>query len=77
MEDGCMSISAIGSATTNPVLKAPRARDGDSAALEAAESGATKLAEKRNGGFAAKASDAATKSANAAEGKGTNIDKTA
>jgi len=77
MEDGFMSIHAVGSATTSPVLKAPPAMDGDSAAVEAAESRATKLAEKRNGGLAPKATAAATKSANAAAGKGTNIDKTA
>jgi hypothetical protein len=72
-----MSTSAISSATTNPVTLTQTAPDGDSAAVEAAESRATKLAEKQNGGFAPKATDAATKSANAAIGKGTNIDKTA
>lgn len=72
-----MSISAISSATTTPVSQTAPARDGDSPAVEAAESRATKLAEKRNGGYAPKAAHAVTKSAYAAIGKGANIDKTA
>ena len=72
-----MDISAVSSATTDPVSLKQTAPDGDSAAVEAAESRATKLAEKQNAGFAPKETDAATKSANAAVGKGTNIDKTA
>jgi len=76
MEDMPMSISAIGSATTTPVSHKPAA-DGDSAAVEAAETRAQKLAEKRNGGIAPKTTDATTKNFNALMGKGTNIDKTA
>jgi hypothetical protein len=51
-----MSISAIGSATSVPVN--PIAPDGDSAAVEAKESNATKLAEQQNGGVAPKAAPA-------------------
>jgi hypothetical protein len=72
-----MNISGINSGSTDPITLKQTAPDGDSAAVEAAESRATKLAEKQNGGYAPKATDAATKSANAAVGKGTNIDKTA
>jgi hypothetical protein len=48
-----MSISAIGSATSVPVNNI--ASDGDSAAVEAKESEAAKLAEQHNGGVAPKA----------------------
>jgi hypothetical protein len=72
-----MSISAVSSGATNPVSLTKIAPDGDSPAVEAAESRATKIAEKQNGGFAPKATAATTASANAAIGKGTNIDKTA
>ncbi|MGC9965854.1 MAG: hypothetical protein ABSE08_10650 [Syntrophobacteraceae bacterium] len=72
-----MAISAISSATTAPASLPKTAPDGDSAAVEAAESRATKLAEKQHGGSAPKVTHAATKSANAAIGKGTTIDKTA
>ena len=75
MEDDLMSVSSISSATTTPATQAT-APDGDSPAVEAAENRAAKLAEKQNGGFAPKATDAAVKSANAAVGKGTNIDET-
>ena len=51
-----MSISAIGSATSVPVNNI--ASDGDSAAVEAKESKATKLAEQQNGGVAPKAAPA-------------------
>jgi hypothetical protein len=56
-----MSVSAIGSAhapTTAPIPAPPqatRAPDGDSPAVEAAESAASKQAEKANGGIAPKA----------------------
>ncbi|MGA7641771.1 MAG: hypothetical protein WBW56_06155, partial [Syntrophobacteraceae bacterium] len=53
-----MSISAIGSATSVPVNNI--ASDGDSAAVEAKESTATKLAEQQNGGVAPKAAQAST-----------------
>jgi hypothetical protein len=72
-----MSISAISSATTIPVSQNLTAPDGDSPAVEAAETRATKLAETQNAGFAPKATHAATKHANAAIGKGTKIDKIA
>ncbi len=49
-----MSISAIGSATSVPVNNI--ASDGDSAAAEAKESNATKLAEQQNGDAAPKVS---------------------
>lgn len=67
-----MTITGLGSTTGAHLQKT--APDGDSPAVEAAESRATKLAEKFNGGFAPKATDAATKAFNAAMGKGTNID---
>ena len=76
-----MSISAISSATTAPTTSMKTAPDGDSQAVEAAETRAAKLAEKQNGGFAPKKAaaetEAATKRDNAAMGKGTNVDKTA
>ncbi len=75
-----MSISAISSATTTPTTSMKTAPDGDSQAVEAAETRAAKLAEKQNGGFAPKKAaetEAATKRDNAAMGKGTNVDKTA
>ena len=53
-----MSISAIGSATSVPANNI--ASDGDSAAVEAKESKATKLAEQQNGGVAPKAAPAST-----------------
>ncbi len=71
-----MSLSPISSGTTIPVLTPPDS-DGDSPAVEAAETRASQLAEQQNGGFAPKATDAATKTFNAAIGKGTNIDTTA
>jgi hypothetical protein len=71
------SISAISSATTDPVTLKQPAPDGDSAAVEEAESRATKLAERQSGGSAPKATDPVTKNANAAMGKGTHIDTTA
>ncbi len=52
-----MSISAIGSVTTTPV-STKSAPDGDSPAVEAAESNATRIAEKANGGSAPKAAPA-------------------
>ena len=52
-----MSISPISSVTTTPVPAKP-ASDGDSAAVEAAESNATKSAELANGGSAPKAAPA-------------------
>ena len=70
-----MSVSAIGSTTSMPTTQV--APDGDSPAVEAAESRAAKLAEKQNGGFAPKATEAAAKAMNTAVGKGTNIDTTA
>ena len=69
-----MSISGVGSSTSVPVPQTQMAADGDSPAVEAAESRATKLAEKMNGGFVPKATDATTKAVNTAMGKGTNID---
>ena len=72
-----MNISAVESGMTDPITLKQTDRDGDSAAVEAAESRATKVAEKQNGGFAPKATEASAKSANAAIGKGTNIDTTA
>jgi len=51
-----MSISAVGSATSVPVNNT--ASTGGSAADEATESTATKLAEQRNGGNASKAASA-------------------
>ncbi len=51
-----MSVSAIGSATSVPVNSI--APDGDSAAVEAKESTATKLAEQQHGGVAPKAAPA-------------------
>jgi hypothetical protein len=79
MEDSraMSSISAIDSGMTDPITLKQTAPDGDSAAVEAAEPRATKLAERQNGEFAPKATDAATKNAYAAVGKGTNIDTTA
>lgn len=71
-----MHISSVGSTGTNAALM-KTAPDGDSAAVEAAESRATKMAEKTNGGFAPKTTDAATKAFNAANGKGTNVDEVA
>jgi len=53
-----MSTSAISSVTSVPVN--PVASDGDSAAAEAKESKATKLAEQQNGGVAPKAAPALT-----------------
>ncbi len=67
-----MSVSGIGSALSAPATQV--AADGDSPAVEAAESRATKLAEKKNGGFAPKKTDATTRAINMAMGKGTNID---
>jgi len=51
-----MSIAAVSSAQLSVVsnLTAGRASDGDSKAVEAAESPKTKQAEKNNGGFAPK-----------------------
>lgn len=69
-----MSVSGIGSTTSATTTKV--APDGDSPAVEAAESRAAKLAEKQNGGFAPKATDATAKAMNAAVGKGTNVDTT-
>jgi hypothetical protein len=54
-----MSVSAVSS--ISPIQQAPsagRAPDGDSLAVEAAESAANKQAETMNGGFAPKASSA-------------------
>jgi hypothetical protein len=67
-----MSITGLGSTTGACLQKT--APDGDSPAVEAAESRATKLAEKLNGGFTPEATDATAKAFNAAMGKGTNID---
>ncbi len=53
-----MSISTIGSATSVPVNNI--ASDGDSAAVEAKEPKAVKLAEQQNGGVAPKAAPAST-----------------
>ncbi|MGA2026018.1 MAG: hypothetical protein ABSH17_02985 [Syntrophobacteraceae bacterium] len=52
-----MSISSISSVTTTPVSTQP-ASDGDSPAVEAAESNATKAAEQANGGSAPKTAPA-------------------
>lgn len=54
-EDG-MSISGIGSAT-GPAMNR-MASDGDSASIEAKETGAVKMAEQQNGGVAPKAAPA-------------------
>lgn len=68
-----MSISGI-DATTAVAPQRQIAPDGDSAAVEARESRATKLAEKQNGGFEPKATDDAAKSFNAVLGIGVNVD---
>ena len=55
--DASMSVSSVGSLSIIPPAPcAGRAADGDSLATEAAESAATKQAERSNGGFAPKAS---------------------
>jgi hypothetical protein len=54
-----MSIAAVSSATTNPVSLTKTASDGDSPAVEAAESKKTKAAELANGGTAPKAAPSA------------------
>jgi hypothetical protein len=75
-----MSIPPIGSslnATQVSVLTTPKAAaapDGDSTALEAAESSKTKLAEVANGGFAPKSTSPVTSPAAAANG---GVNKTA
>jgi hypothetical protein len=51
-----MSISSVGAATVAAQYSTKTASDGDSAAVEASESGATVQAEKLNGGFQPKAS---------------------
>ena len=52
-----MSVSSVGSVSIiPPTPSAGKAADGDSVAVEAAESAATKQAERSNGGFAPKAS---------------------
>ena len=54
-----MSITPVGPAASASTYRAPAA-DGDSAAVEAAESSATKAAEQANGGVAPKATPAST-----------------
>jgi hypothetical protein len=68
-----MSISGI-DATTAVAPQRQIAPDGDSAAAEARESRATKLAEKQNGGIEPKATNDAAKLFNAIMGIGANID---
>jgi hypothetical protein len=70
-----MNISGIGSSTASPMQKT--AADGDSPAVEAAESQATKVAEQQHGGSAPKTTDTMTKDYNASIGKGTGVDTTA
>jgi len=54
-----MSISAISTTATAALPQAKTAPDGDSAAVEQAESSATQNAEQLNGGFAPKAANPA------------------
>jgi hypothetical protein len=67
------NISGISSATSTYVNKT--ASDGDSAAIEAKESAATKLSEKLNGGQSQ--STSANQSSNANPAVGKNVDTTA
>ena len=57
VKETVMSITPVGPASSSSTYRAPAA-DGDSAAVEAAESSATKAAEQANGGIAPKAAPA-------------------
>ncbi len=81
-----MSISAVNAgasaATQQAIIKAPpaaaRAPDGDTPAVEAKESAATKMAEKQNGGVATAAStQPVSKAAAAASAPTTGVNTTA